>query len=83
VSERGLDFERLYALSLEQGDECFRAYLASRGAYTSFEKNPEALFDVDAELFVPAARTTVFASVEELGQCRQENADVLAASLLR
>ena len=63
VCERGLDLERLFALWLEQGDNCFGAYLNLRGAHTSFEKSPEALFEVDAELFVPAARTTVLARV--------------------
>jgi glutamate dehydrogenase/leucine dehydrogenase len=76
VSERGLDVERLFALWVEQGDDCFGAYLSVCAAHTSFEKNPESLFDVDAELFVPAARTTVLARVEELGECRLENADV-------
>jgi glutamate dehydrogenase/leucine dehydrogenase len=76
VSERGLDVERLFALWLERGDDCLGAYLNLPGADASFDKSPEALFEVDAELFVPAARTTVLARVEELGGCRSENADV-------
>ena len=76
VCERGLDVERLFALWLEHGDDCFGAYLNLRGAHASFEKSPEALFEVDAELFVPAARTTVLARVEELAASSPENPDV-------
>lgn len=76
VSVQGLDVERLYALWLEHGDDCFRAYLNLRGVYASLERSPEAIFESDAELFVPAARTTVLARLEELDECRPENADV-------
>ena len=75
VSKNGLDIERLFSLWIERGDDCIRAYLAS-GGLASLETSPEALFEVDAELFVPAARTSVLARVEELDRSRAENADV-------
>ena len=76
VADRGLDTERLFTLWSERGDDCFGAYLDTRGACASYQKSPEALFDVDAELFVPAARTTVLGRVDELDECRRENEDV-------
>jgi glutamate dehydrogenase (NAD(P)+) len=76
MSAHGLDVDRLFSLWLEHGDDCIRAYLDVSGAHASLDRSPEALFDVDAELFVPAARTTVLARVEELERCRAENTDV-------
>jgi glutamate dehydrogenase (NAD(P)+) len=76
MSAHGLDVDRLFSLWLEHGDDCIRAYLDVSGAHASLDRSPEALFDVDAELFVPAARTTVLARGEELERCRAENTDV-------
>ena len=77
INNVGIDIPRLFALWRELGDESLSAFAATDSCAT-FVADPGALFAVRAELFVPAARTTVLALSEELGACRHENRDVRA-----
>jgi glutamate dehydrogenase/leucine dehydrogenase len=77
VNNVGLDLPRLFALWRELGDESLAAF-GSTDACATFVADPGALFSVRAELFVPAARTTVLALADELDGCRHENRDVRA-----
>jgi glutamate dehydrogenase (NAD(P)+) len=71
----GLDVPRLFAMWRELGDASLAAY-AETDPCARFVPDPNELFAVRAQLFVPAARTTVLARAEELEECRQENQDV-------
>jgi glutamate dehydrogenase/leucine dehydrogenase len=73
INAEGLDVVRLFALWRETGDDCLTAYAGDVQCDATFEPDPDALFDVHADIFVPAARTTVLALASELAACRPEN----------
>ena len=77
INNVGIDVPRLFTMWRELGDECLAAFAAADSCAT-FVADPGALFAVRAELFVPAARTTVLALADEIEQCRHENRDVRA-----
>lgn len=77
VAEGGgaLDVDAMFQLWLStQKDDWLRSYSAPGVRY---EAEPNALFAVPAEIVVPAARTSVLATADELDEIRAgENADV-------
>jgi glutamate dehydrogenase (NAD(P)+) len=74
AADEGLDIRRLFRLWKEFGDDSLRRYAAectSRAA--EFSRDPEHLFEVRADVFLPAARTSVLALPEEMLRVRREN----------
>lgn len=70
LSARGLDVEALVALHQRHQDGCLARYARSRST-ARFEANDRlALFDVQADIFVPAARVSVLATGDELAAVR-------------
>jgi len=71
----GLDVDALYDAWLRVGDECvFAGNLQSNGY--RIHTDPDVLFTVPAQLFVPAARPSVLAMPDELAEVRVENPTV-------
>jgi glutamate dehydrogenase/leucine dehydrogenase len=79
ISADGVDMPRLFALWRDVGDECLTSYASAGAADATFEADPDALFDVRADVFVPAARTTVLALTAEIPACRAEDPAVRSA----
>jgi glutamate dehydrogenase/leucine dehydrogenase len=79
ISADGVDVPRLYALWRDVGDDCLTAYATGGESDSTFESDPDALFDVRADVFVPSARTTVLALTVEIAACRGENPAVRSA----
>jgi glutamate dehydrogenase (NAD(P)+) len=75
IDAKGLDVAWLFAWWNESGDDCLGRY-ASNIPGARLARDPNELFDVRADVFVPAARTTVLARTDELEACRSENGDV-------
>ncbi len=71
---RGLDVASLYAFFAEHGDDRLRDY---RGAQRS---ERDAIFEVPTDIFVPAARTEVLATRDEINRGGLENPDARAVS---
>lgn len=77
IANRGLDVRLLCRLWKDLGDACLAAYPGqSRCDGAEFRSRPEDLFDVEMDVFLPAARTSVLAMSEELPRTRWENPDV-------
>jgi glutamate dehydrogenase/leucine dehydrogenase len=58
------------------GDAEVRAFCAAHEARIRWEADPDVLFELPADVFVPAARTTVLATAAELSAARAENPHV-------
>lgn len=75
VCEDGLDIKKLYSLYERAGDECLLKYDADD---TKHHKDPHHLFTVKADVFVPAARTSVLVLKKELESVKNENPDAIS-----
>jgi glutamate dehydrogenase (NAD(P)+) len=73
---KGLDVAALFAHRLASGDEGLRLY-ADGVSGPNVSRTPDDIFQVPADIFVPAARTEVLAMANELGHVRIENPHVL------
>jgi len=72
----GLDIPALFANRLEHGDAGLKLY-ASTATNVGVSHNPDDIFQVPADIFRSAARTTSSLRLEELENVRQtENRDV-------
>lgn len=69
----GLDVPVLHSLWKQHGDDCLGVYAAETGCEL---KEPDALFQQEGELFVPAARTSVLSLLRERDRIAQENPQV-------
>lgn len=72
VGTPGLNIKRLFQLWKDCGDECLKL-MASEGSYSNI---PENIFDIEVDVFLPAARTSVLALPEEMRTAQQENSHV-------
>jgi glutamate dehydrogenase/leucine dehydrogenase len=81
VSEaaEGIDAVALFDLRSRLGDDALRAYAAANGAKAKFIPDRQALLKVPCDLFVPAARTAVIASLDDLEVARNENPEAIPA----
>ncbi len=72
----GLDIPALFANRLEHGDAGLKRY-ASNATGIGVSHTPDDIFQVPADIFVPAARTDILATAAELENVRKtENRDV-------
>lgn len=73
----GLDVAALFRAWDGGGDEAVRAYAAANPGRCAWTDDPDALFAVRADVFVPAARTMVLAMPDQLAHVREhENRNV-------
>ncbi|HEX9985838.1 MAG TPA: hypothetical protein VGF69_21440 [Thermoanaerobaculia bacterium] len=72
----GLDVATLFALRLEHGDEGLKQYAATAATGVVVSHDPDDIFEVRADIFVPAGRTGILALEHELEHARHENHDV-------
>jgi glutamate dehydrogenase (NAD(P)+) len=75
IDPNGLDVAWLFAWWNESGDDCLARY-AMNIPGARLARDPNELLDVRADVFVPAARTTMLALADEVESCRSENRDV-------
>ena len=72
-----LDVPEIFGAWRESGDEGVKAYAATNAERVRWTDDPDALFSEPCDIFVPAARTMVLATAEELDHVREsENKDV-------
>ncbi|UQA56184.1 Glu/Leu/Phe/Val dehydrogenase [Polyangium aurulentum] len=79
--KKGLPVLALFEAWRRGGDAEVRAFARAHEGEIRWESDPDVLFETPADVFVPAARTTVLATAEELSTARAENPkvrDVLA-----
>ena len=77
VADEGLNIKRLFQLWKELGDDCLKAYISETlTPSVSFSDVPEKIFEVAADVFLPAARTSVLALPEEIPKVQPENPQV-------
>lgn len=72
VADR-LDIDLLFRLWKQSGDQCLESFVAESTSATVFSSCPEDIFAEEADVFIPAARTSVLAMPEELLRIRLEN----------
>lgn len=75
IEESGLDVAALYALWRHHGEDGLAAY-AKRHRRARWYINPSELFEVRADVLVPAARTSALALTKECPALREENPEV-------
>lgn len=73
ADDGALDVATMFQLWSARGDDWISAYSAPG---VRMIEDPTALFKVKADIFVPAARTSILATAAELADVRNENADV-------
>lgn len=68
----------LFEYWVRSGEDALEEFYKSlpAGAGIEFHRNPNLLFSVPTDIFIPAARTSVLAMPEELATVRNENEDV-------
>lgn len=71
----GLDMGTFFGAWQHGGDAGLDALAGDLPAGIRFTDDPNAILEVPTDIFVPAARTEVFATAEELEQSRAENPD--------
>jgi glutamate dehydrogenase/leucine dehydrogenase len=71
----GLDQALFFKTWQEGGDAALDALSQNLPEGVRFDPDPNAILDVPANIFVPAARTSVFATAEDLERGRAENPD--------
>ncbi len=74
-SDAGLDQALFFETWRQGGDAALDALAQDLPAGMRFDADANAILDVPADIFVPAARTEVFASASELETSRTENPD--------
>lgn len=81
VSEapEGIDAVALFDLRSRLGDDALRAHAEVKGSKARFIPDRQALLKVPCDLFVPAARTAVIASPDDLEVARNENPEAIPA----
>lgn len=73
----GLDVHALFAAWEGSGDDGVRAWAGENAGSVEWADDPDALFAVPCDIFIPAARTMVLAMPEQLEHVREaENPDV-------
>ncbi len=80
ISTKDLDMHFLFELWQQKGDHALETYAKSRSDKVRFKPYPDKLLDLSADIFLPAARTSVLAMPEELKEVRQENPSVRDAT---
>lgn len=73
-NEDGLDVSRYFLMWKNMGDRWIKLVNDS----SHFEEDPDLILTIPCDVFVPAARTAVLASADELGKVRTENPNVVA-----
>lgn len=77
LDDTGLDAEGLFRAWQTGGDEAVRAFVTGTGGRAAWSDDPDALFSIPCDIFVPAARTLVLAMPDQLGRVREkENKNV-------
>lgn len=71
-TDEGLDASAIFQLWLTECDDCLTEYLKLCGNTARFSPDPNTLFTVPADIFVPAARTSVLVTADELELARRE-----------
>jgi glutamate dehydrogenase (NAD(P)+) len=81
VSEaaEGINAVALFDLRSRLGDDALRAHAGVKGSKAKFIPARQALLNVPCDLFVPAARTAVIASSDDLEVARNENPEAIPA----
>ena len=74
--DEGLDVHALFAAWEASGDDGVRAWAAEHADRVEWANDPDALFSVPCDIFIPAARTMVLAMPEEVAEVRSENKNV-------
>ncbi|HEY0428597.1 MAG TPA: hypothetical protein VGC76_12520 [Pyrinomonadaceae bacterium] len=73
-SQNGLDIAQLYDLWEKWGNKCLPIYNdRNQSDDLLLSSQPEKIFEVPVDGFIPVARTSVLASPEELSLARREN----------
>lgn len=76
TNPEGLDIPSLWAHRLAYGDDGLKDYSSSASGFRAIQ-SPDDIFQVPADIFVPAGRTDILAMASELEHARQsENPDV-------
>ncbi|WP_420128205.1 hypothetical protein [Longimicrobium sp.] len=73
VENDGLDVNTLFAAWEASGDEGVLAWARANEDRVEWTDDPDALFSVPCDIFIPAARTMVLALPEQLDHVRGEN----------
>ena len=71
----GLDIPSLFDFAHRYGDENLKNYQNSSGSF-EVSSRPDDIFEVPTDIFIPAGRTGVLATADELEHARVENRDV-------
>lgn len=80
--DEGLDTEALFAAWEEDGNDGVKAYAESHADSVTWSNDPDELFGVRTDIFVPAARTLVLAMPGQLDHVRgTENQNVQDVTL--
>lgn len=81
VSEvpEGIDAAALFELRSRLEDDALRAYADGNVSKAKFIPDRQALLKIPCDLFVPAARTAIIASLDDLEVARVENPDAVSA----
>jgi glutamate dehydrogenase (NAD(P)+) len=73
----GLDADALFQAWQQGGDEDVRAYASEHAGRAAWSDDPDELFQIPCDIFVPAARTLVLAMPDQLEHVREtENENV-------
>jgi len=74
--QKGLPVAELFAAWQRGGDRELKAFAQAHADTIVWDSDPDRLLEVEARIFVPAARTTVLATADELADARLENPQV-------